>query len=680
MTQSQEQYEQLTAYLDGELAEAQAREVEQLLARDADARRLLAELRATSRLVASLPKAPAPPGLAAAATGRLERQALFGESAVEERHRSGRRWRVRVLAVAAALMLMLTAGWFLLPGIRIGDDRRNVVTLADGEAPARKSLATKGSPSASLQDSYQTAAQPRGEKGRAASAQQPRPIEKARSEQGQAAPGSLLREEAGPETSVASPAEAGLPRDAGPVSPERAVAGSPPSARQRAAGIEGETVAVQAEQKTKGPDRAVVQAGRKTKGPDLAVLARPAPDEAEAVAQSSKAPTGAVSQKPRPGEQTAVQLPQAPTAAGPQPPEQAAGVTAQRSKAQTDAEPDASGRAAYDEQGQATGSRARPGERGSETGGRAQHGERGPKTGGGARHGENGHGTGSVGQQDGNELDAADRDWPVGRRHALNSAAKGGAPSEGGPASFDELLAGNVLTNDDLRRMTVTCAARQVVAVSDAQTARRLRRHVLDFMKSHGVTDASRQTLPEPIASSQSFYMLAEADEEAVEGAQVLANLPERMAFELVESLRRIASEDPASISLDRPASISLDRPETTSLIAEDREQSGGSWEEATGAESTASVAAENGAPPDARPPSPKDAGVGGGRVRGKRMPSAETETPEAASGQREKRADEARASHGMITLGIELSIRPADSFVPTSRPVSATTQGADRG
>ena len=71
MTNDAEQLEQLTAYLDGELAPAQRAEVDRLLAEDPDARALFDELRQTSRLVSALPRASAPEGLADAVVNRL---------------------------------------------------------------------------------------------------------------------------------------------------------------------------------------------------------------------------------------------------------------------------------------------------------------------------------------------------------------------------------------------------------------------------------------------------------------------------------------------------------------------------------------------------------------------------------------------------------------------------------
>ncbi len=67
MTQRHEQLEQLSAYLDGELGEAERRDIEALVGRDPEARNLLEGLRQTSELLGSLPRGTAPPDLAACA-------------------------------------------------------------------------------------------------------------------------------------------------------------------------------------------------------------------------------------------------------------------------------------------------------------------------------------------------------------------------------------------------------------------------------------------------------------------------------------------------------------------------------------------------------------------------------------------------------------------------------------
>ena len=62
----------LSAYLDGELSEARAHEVEQHLAESAEARRLLDELREVSGQLGLLPRRPAPDSLAAELACQVE--------------------------------------------------------------------------------------------------------------------------------------------------------------------------------------------------------------------------------------------------------------------------------------------------------------------------------------------------------------------------------------------------------------------------------------------------------------------------------------------------------------------------------------------------------------------------------------------------------------------------------
>ncbi|MBN2559545.1 MAG: hypothetical protein JXQ75_01255 [Phycisphaerae bacterium] len=128
------QYEQLTAYLDDELSEAERAEVERLLAEDEGARVLLEELRQTSDLVRSLPRGHAPTNLPESVLVRLERQALLGDA---PRCSSAGRTRSRLLgglAIAASVVIVITAGWLLFPGLSGVRQAREVVTLADKEA------------------------------------------------------------------------------------------------------------------------------------------------------------------------------------------------------------------------------------------------------------------------------------------------------------------------------------------------------------------------------------------------------------------------------------------------------------------------------------------------------------------------------------------------------------------
>lgn len=133
MTDETRQLEQLTAYLDGELSDTEREQVEAMIARDPSARRLLEELRRTARFVSDLPRAPAPPGLSAEITARLERAALLGESA-DARPVKFSVW-ARVFVAAAALAIIVTSGWLLLPDIPRRIASESPVALVTRAAP-----------------------------------------------------------------------------------------------------------------------------------------------------------------------------------------------------------------------------------------------------------------------------------------------------------------------------------------------------------------------------------------------------------------------------------------------------------------------------------------------------------------------------------------------------------------
>lgn len=110
-----EQLEQLTAYLDGELAPDDRAKIERLLDRDAEARRLLDELRLTTALVGALPHGRAPTDLALHVSARLERQALLGDAPVMARPvRAEWSWANR-LALVAAVVMVCTVAWLGWP-------------------------------------------------------------------------------------------------------------------------------------------------------------------------------------------------------------------------------------------------------------------------------------------------------------------------------------------------------------------------------------------------------------------------------------------------------------------------------------------------------------------------------------------------------------------------------------
>jgi len=102
---------QLSAYIDGELTDTERAEVEAFLADDAQARQVLAELRATVAGLHSLPRAKTSGDLMADMRSRLERQALLGNAPTAgmtppATTSFGGRW----IAAAAVIALAVVAG------------------------------------------------------------------------------------------------------------------------------------------------------------------------------------------------------------------------------------------------------------------------------------------------------------------------------------------------------------------------------------------------------------------------------------------------------------------------------------------------------------------------------------------------------------------------------------------
>jgi hypothetical protein len=140
MDEKAERYEQLTAYLDGELSDDERREVEALLDQDAEARKLLAQLRETSGLVAALPRAMASSELTASIMGRLERRELLAELEPPEKPRPRVRsleW-VRPIGVAAGLAIVCTASWLVYKQTNPAASKSAPadLTIAQGVAPS----------------------------------------------------------------------------------------------------------------------------------------------------------------------------------------------------------------------------------------------------------------------------------------------------------------------------------------------------------------------------------------------------------------------------------------------------------------------------------------------------------------------------------------------------------------
>ncbi len=113
--------ELLSAYLDGELDEAQHAQVEQRLSNDPSAQQLLSELQSLSETLRSLPREKIGEELCEAALRQAERTMLLGEGELskdqspgsffsfsqERRLASKRRWVWAAMAVAVALLLMI---------------------------------------------------------------------------------------------------------------------------------------------------------------------------------------------------------------------------------------------------------------------------------------------------------------------------------------------------------------------------------------------------------------------------------------------------------------------------------------------------------------------------------------------------------------------------------------------
>ncbi len=137
--QKQHLESQLSAYLDNELSERERQEVEAFLAEYAEARTLLAELRATIAMVQKLPRAKASDQLMEDLRGRLERDALLGHEPVSEPAArgsgSGRRW----IAAAAVIVLALVTGYMMGPFSRTATPKHDLFASREHKpaAPAK---------------------------------------------------------------------------------------------------------------------------------------------------------------------------------------------------------------------------------------------------------------------------------------------------------------------------------------------------------------------------------------------------------------------------------------------------------------------------------------------------------------------------------------------------------------
>ncbi len=111
MNQREEQNieELLNSFIDGELTEREANEVERLIADDARIAQRLRELQKSKMLVGSLPRSEAPAEMADEIKASLERMTLFGQQAERFDERAGARHLLVRKVLAAAAMIVLVA-------------------------------------------------------------------------------------------------------------------------------------------------------------------------------------------------------------------------------------------------------------------------------------------------------------------------------------------------------------------------------------------------------------------------------------------------------------------------------------------------------------------------------------------------------------------------------------------
>ncbi|MFP3938521.1 MAG: anti-sigma factor family protein [Phycisphaerae bacterium] len=108
--------EQLSAYLDGELSDEEARRVEAALKSDSELQAELDELRRVREMVGSLPSSQAPEGFVERVMARAERERLMSGDDSQS-HRGGPlRW-ARLLATAAVLLVAAGAGLVLISSL-----------------------------------------------------------------------------------------------------------------------------------------------------------------------------------------------------------------------------------------------------------------------------------------------------------------------------------------------------------------------------------------------------------------------------------------------------------------------------------------------------------------------------------------------------------------------------------
>jgi protein involved in polysaccharide export with SLBB domain len=142
----------LCAYLEGDIAPADRAEIEKYLESNLAHKQLLTELKKTHGLLASLPRESAPPEIAEAFSGHLERSLLLDETDHQASVRRGR-WPQR-LAIAAIVFLTFCLGglvvYIVLPGRPMWGTVATTTPLLPTAMPAAQNVTAMPPPAAAV--------------------------------------------------------------------------------------------------------------------------------------------------------------------------------------------------------------------------------------------------------------------------------------------------------------------------------------------------------------------------------------------------------------------------------------------------------------------------------------------------------------------------------------------------
>ncbi len=137
MTNREEQFEQLSAYLDGELTAKEALELEGVLHADPDMQAELESLRQTRDLLRQLPQESAPDHFAHAVMARAEKHHHLGKANPAGMYRS---WRWIQMATAAVVLLAAGLGLIVIKNLQLQKGTETVVV----EGPPPEPLVADG--------------------------------------------------------------------------------------------------------------------------------------------------------------------------------------------------------------------------------------------------------------------------------------------------------------------------------------------------------------------------------------------------------------------------------------------------------------------------------------------------------------------------------------------------------